>query len=114
MDRLVSLSVGTTGTEDYMRIFQDVSELARNMVDTHEYVNVSASVVGSFDEDEQECCDHEHLHYNEKTLQKVRKVLTTSLAPFGFDAQEDIGSLICAMQDAGILFRERKVEGNKR
>ena len=51
MDRLISLSVGVTGVEDYVRTFEDISELARNMVESHEYVNVSASVIGAPDED---------------------------------------------------------------
>jgi hypothetical protein len=103
---MVSLTVGTTGAEDYMRIFQDVSELARNMVDTHEYVNVSAQLVDTSEEDEEPGCDHEKLHYDEYTLVKVHRALTEALSPYGMN-KEAASYFITAMQNAGILFRER-------
>ena len=111
MDRLISLSVGVTGVEDYVRTFEDISELARNMVESHEYVNVSASVIGAPDEDEP-CCKHEHLHYDDQTLVKVRQTLMDSVAPYGY-SDYVVDQLLYDLQNAGILFRERKPSTEK-
>lgn len=111
MDRMVSLTVGTTGAEDYQRTFMDISELARNMVDTHEYVNVSAQKIDEPDESDEPGCNHEQLHHDDVTLIIVRQVLQNNTGSFGKDEQ-NVTNLISALQNAGILFRERP-RGNR-
>lgn len=101
MDRIISLSIGTTDTEDYIRTFQDVSELACNMGDSHNYVNVTAYVVGAPNDDDDE------MDYDEETLYKVRKALIEAVAPYGH-GDRYVDDLIHAMQNAGIYFREKR------
>lgn len=110
MDRLVSLSVGVEDVEDYVRTFQHISELAMNLGENHTYVSVSASVVGEPDGEPEEA-PSENLHYDEDTLVKVRQALTEAAGPYGH-GEHYVDDLIHAMQNAGILFRERpKNEG---
>lgn len=105
MDRLVLLGVGTEGAEDYFSTFQDISELARNLGETHDYVDVTVSVIGEDSSDEANC-DREHLYYDENTLSKVRAALMDAAGPYGHGDQY-VDDMLYAMQNAGILFRER-------
>jgi len=99
MDRIISLSVGTHGAEDYFSIFQDVSELARNLGEER-YVSVSATMIGDEPGDDEDEVDK--LYYDEDTLMKVRKILRErGLSNLIID--EIINDLL----NAGILFRER-------
>jgi len=105
MDRLVSLTIGTVGAEDYYVTFGEISELARNLGDNHKYVNVSAQTYDETEESEPDP-ENENLHYDENTLAKARRVMTNYLVPEAAEA------LINDLQNAGILFRERaKNEG---
>ena len=97
MDRLVSLSVGTCGAEDYQNTFLDVSELAKGLAPTHTYISVSAQKLGDSDTE-----DREELRHDENTLNKVREAIVGS----GFTVKTAT-ELISAIQNAGILFRER-------
>lgn len=98
MHRLISLTVGTFGAEDYASAFMDIGELAGALGSQHDYVSVSAQVVND-DEPEPE---HERLHHDENTLNKVRK----ALMEHGLSS-DLMTSAITDMQNAGILFRER-------
>jgi len=97
MDRLVSLSVGTVGPENYVSAFQAVAALAVALGETHAYVNVTASVVdeemndGDLDSD-----DIERSHF------KIHEALVKA----GF-ADKTASYIISTIQNAGILFRER-------
>lgn len=104
MDRLISLSVGTEGAEDYFSTFQDVSELARNMGAVHNYVNVTASAVDAPVDDAPE-----ELYHDENTINKVRQALWAALASKTEDIPASIlDDMINSMQNVGILFRERR------
>lgn len=108
MERLLSLSVGTDGSEDYVRTFQDLSELAKNLGESHKYVNVSTCVVDEVTEDEDE-----ELFHDENTLFKVRAAIEKGIrAPLAEGGPEVMDSLVTnvinEIQNAGILFRERK------
>lgn len=108
MDRLVSLSVGVEDPEDFARTFQDLSELARNLGVTHDYVSVSSSVV---DENLHEEPAGEDLYHDENTLVKVRVAAAQALfTHFGSSPSindEAVTDLINEITNAGILFRER-------
>jgi len=101
MDRMISLGVGTDGDEDYFSTFQDISELARNLGATHNYVNVTASVVGS-DESPDE---HDELYHDEQTMFTVRRAIAIALKSDVNDA--NVLDVINELHNAGILFRER-------
>lgn len=98
MDRIISLGVGTEGAEDYFSTFQDISELARNLSATHDYVNVSARVVEDSDDEKAE-----ELYYDENTIAKVRSVLQSH----GL-TDDQANSIINGFQNFGLLFRERR------
>jgi hypothetical protein len=97
-NRLISLTVGTQEAEEWFRTFQEISELAANLGASHHYVSVS-----SIDPEEQSEEDYEDLYYDEKTLEKVGRVLLNH----GIDL-ERIPSVLSEMKNAGILFRERR------
>jgi hypothetical protein len=99
--RLVSLSVGVGGDEDFARTFQDLSELGRNLGVTHEYVSVSASTMH---EDLHEEAAGEDLYFDENTLFKVRQALISAIVGL---TEENVNDAINAMQNVGIVFRER-------
>jgi hypothetical protein len=99
MDRIISLGVGTEGAEDYFSTFQDISELARNLGATHDYVNVSARAVVEDSEDEKA----EELYHDENTIAKVRSVLQSH----GL-TDDQANSIINGFQNFGLLFRERR------
>lgn len=101
MDHMISLSVGTQGPENFGRVFQDLSELARNLNEAHSFVSVSASAVGE-DPDDVDYCNREHLRHDDNTLLKVRE----ALARVGL-TDSVIEGCIADMQNNGILFRER-------
>lgn len=99
MDRLVSLSVGTVGVEDFFGTFEQVSELAKNMGAKHDYVSVSSSVTDADQNDEPA---EEILYYDENTLYAVRMAIKQS----GL-TDESATRIINDIQNAGILFRVR-------
>lgn len=100
MDRLISLGVGTDGDDDYFQTHQDLSELARNLGATHNYVSMMAQSVVDDDSD----TDEEELYYDENTLFKVREAMMIN----GWITGEMCDEIINRLQNAGILFRERK------
>lgn len=102
MDRVLSLGVGTTGEEDFYRTFQDLSELARNLGASHDYVIVSATLV-NVDDSEVLADDGEDLYHDEETLNKVRKIIAKYV---GY--HDVVLSIINDLQNTGILFRERR------
>lgn len=103
MDRLINLGVATEGSEDYFRTFQDISELARNLGESHSYVSVSASVVGEEDDVEDVSSEAERLHHDENTLRKVYDAIMKN--GLSRKTAEDV---VNNLQNAGILFRERR------
>lgn len=105
MDRMISLSVGVEGAEDYFSTFQDISELARNLGAVHDYVNVTANTVFSDAEDEpDDGPNDEELYHDEQTIPKFRAVLKD----YGL-SDKTVSDLISNLHAAGILFRERRV-----
>lgn len=105
MDHLVSLSVGTNGEDDFLQTHQDLSELARNL-GTERYVSVTANVFPMDDEEDdavdESVCRREHLTHSENTLEKVIRAIEGE----GFTTKT-ASELVTAIQNAGILFRER-------
>lgn len=98
VERLISVTVGTKEAEEWFATFQELSELAANLGAAHHYVSVSSVV-----RDEQSEDDYDDLYYDDKTLDKVR----TALREHGM-GHTLITSAISDMQNAGILFRERR------
>ena len=97
MERLVSLSVGTTGAEDFFSTYQDMSELAANLGANHDYVSVTASVVNDDGEEEAP----EELYHDEFTLYNAKRaIMKTGLSSA---TAEDVINLL---QNAGFLIRE--------
>lgn len=107
ISRLVSLSVGTETAEEYVHVFQDISELARNLMVSYKYVTVSANIIDT--EDDKPEGDPDGLYYDDKTLDKVRRALWAVLAnkSEGLPASV-ITDMITEMQNEGIFFRERR------
>jgi hypothetical protein len=99
MDRLISLGIGTVGAEDYFSTFQDMSELARNLGESHNYVNLSAQVVDGEPEPDGKL---EEVFYDENTLFKAHAAIQGA----GF-SEKTAFDIINALQNAGILLRER-------
>lgn len=98
VNRMISLTVGTQEAEEWIRTFQEISELATNLGVAHHYVSVSSSVL-----DEQSEEPDENLVYDENTLQKVRTVLRQ----YGM-TDELVTDVINEMLNIGLLFRERR------
>jgi hypothetical protein len=107
-DRLISLTVGTKGAEEWFRSFQDLSELANNLGNVHHYVSLSSSAMG---DEEPDPIDND-LYYDENTLRKVHNELVIVLSRCGAGehmASEDLATTIIGeLQNSGILFRERR------
>lgn len=110
-DRIVSLSALASGAEQYTRLFMDLSELARNLTDDFQHVSVTASRV---DEDDSEpLCDPDGLYHDEQTLVKVREAIKRGLGERVWTARDVLTNaivteIITEMQNAGILFREKR------
>lgn len=100
MDRLISLGVGTNGYDDYFQIHQDLSELARNLGDNHNYVTVSVSNIDEVVDDE---TDDDEILYDKVSLEKVGQVLMKNGWPIK-TAEEIIDNLY----SAGIVFCKRR------
>lgn len=98
MSRLISMTVGTKQPEEWFQTFQELSELAANLVVSHHYVTIS-----SIDSDE---CDNEdtseQLYHNDDTLVKVRTIFKKFLD----DVEIDVAMSV--LQNAGIVFCERR------
>jgi len=111
-NRLISLTVGTEGAEEWFRCFQDLSELATNLGAVHHYVNVASSVAG---EDEEPTCDPEGLYHDEFTVFKVHQTIMNEIETVNVpgvilspEEKQDLATaIINKLQNAGILFRER-------
>jgi hypothetical protein len=101
MDRLVSLSVGTVGSDDYFQTFQNLSELASNLGENHEYVTVSASGI---DVDNTEEVEPELFYRDENTLHKVRK----AILDIGYSSHS-VEDIITHVQSNGVVFCERVI-----
>lgn len=102
MDRLITLGVGTSGTEEWMSTFQDISELARNLGEAHSYVNVTSTFV---EEDDDEDYEQERLYHDEDTLLKVVTQINRAVP---FLTTKEVTDIVNEIQNAGILFRERR------
>ncbi len=102
LTHLVSLAVGAKDAEDHARLFQDISELSRNLAEDHDYVSVTSTLVG---EDDEEDVEDEDLYHDHNTLVKVREALQRGVTGLTDDMAMD---LIGEIQNAGILFRERR------
>lgn len=100
MDRMITLSVGTCGAEQWMHSFQDLSELAVNLGESHDYVNVVSSVIS----DEREEDAEEYLRHDENTLLKVITAINAGVPDL---SSEEVTNIVNQIQNAGILFRER-------
>lgn len=96
-DALVTLGVSTKGADDRAQTFQELSELAANLSVTHDYVNVSATMVDDVEDDEPE-----QLYADGNTIQKV----LDAIMDLGYSARS-ASDIVSRIQNAGILFRER-------
>lgn len=103
MDRMISLTVGTVGVEQYLETFERMSSMTLDFAEGHGYVSLSAQEVDNEAEPE---LPPENLHYDENTLVKVRNVLFEAVGPYGH-GDSYVDDLMHALQNAGILFRER-------
>jgi hypothetical protein len=113
LSHLVSLSVGTTGGENHAEVFEGVTNYSKLLAKTQDYVSVSSQLVGSGEDDdevEDAGCAEEHLRHDEDTLVKVREALVRGL--MGTTDLDLIDQLVTNqinhLQNAGILFRERR------
>jgi hypothetical protein len=108
IERIISLSVGTTAAEDWFKTFQQISEIATALDKSEDftYISVSSTVAGTDDGSEG---DPDGLYYDDKTLDKVRRALWVVLAnkSEGIPASV-ITDMITEMQNEGIFFRERR------
>lgn len=95
--RLVSLSVGVSDSEGYARTYEDLSDLARELSKVHDYVNLTTQIQTT-DVDEIEECPY----HDEETITKVKRALLDSALTI-----PQMEYAFAAMQNAGILFRER-------
>jgi hypothetical protein len=109
--RMISLSAVTNGSEEYYRLFQDLSELANNLSAVHEYVTMNATW---FSDDEGPQGDPDGLYFDEATMFKVRQAIMDAIAKelrVPVDSYQIMDKLamdiITELQNAGILFRER-------
>ena len=107
-DRLITLTVGTKEADEWFGTFQELSELAANLGVAHDYVDVSSTSfidlsTGSFESDEF-VVEREELHYDENTLMKVVAGINTAVPEL---TGEQVVDIVNAMQNEGILFRER-------
>jgi hypothetical protein len=105
-NHLISLTVGTEGAEEWFRAFQDLSELANNLGTVHHYVSVSSSAVGNEESDPID----DDVYYDDNTMVKVREALVSTLSRLGSgtSASQAADAVILELQNAGILFRERR------
>lgn len=102
---LISLSVGTKDAEVWHQTYQELSELAANLGAVHDYVTVSSALVGGDDDVETE----DELYHDEETLTKVHAAIGKALLANTDEAHPDwITDIITEIQNAGILFRERR------
>lgn len=108
-DRLISLTVGTKGAEEWFRTFQDFSELAGNLGSVHHYVNVTSSVVEN--DEESDDSSSESLYHDANTLVKVKRAIRNALLKNGCAANttldEVVDDIVTETLNEGILFRER-------
>lgn len=107
-DRIISLTVGTVGAEDWFKTFQQISEIATALdkADDFNYVSVSSSVV---EDNPQPEGDPEGLYHDDETLTKVRRALVRVLELRRNNVPDQlITDLITEMSSEGILFRERR------
>lgn len=97
-NRLITLTIGTKGAEEWFATFQDISELARNLGDVHHHVSVSSIVPDQSEDD----AFTEELYHDDNTLNKVRDAIVGG----GF-TKETANDMINYVLNAGVLFRER-------
>lgn len=100
---LISLSIGTVGADDHARTFQEMSELSANLAPSHPYVSLSSNLADDND------VPDEDIFYDEQTLFKVRDAVEKAITVhFGLGNPKVTTDVIIEMQNAGILFRERR------
>lgn len=92
---IISLTTMVTGPEQWAKIFSQFSELAENLGSQYPSVTVSSQHYEFEEEEELET-------HNEDTLFKVQQALA-KVMPL-----RDIYYAISELQNAGILFRERR------
>lgn len=100
MDRMITLSVGTVGDEDYVRTFQDFSELAKSLGEVHTFTHLSCSLVG---EDDVNVDVNEDLYHDEGTLDKVKQAIQIAKPDI---LVHEIDDIVNQIQNLGVLFRE--------
>lgn len=94
---IVTLSIGVDGEEEWDRIYTAFLTSAREYGPQYSYVNVSSSLA-----EEEEVLEKGSETHTEETLFKV----AIGLREAGLD-EDAIRDAIRAMQNNGILFRER-------
>lgn len=99
MDRLIMLGIGVNSGDQWAEAFQDMSELARSLGETYDFVDVRSSVIGK-DEDLYSR-DVETLYHDDQTISKVHDVICS------LGLAEHANDIINDLQNCGILFRER-------
>lgn len=108
VNRIISLSVGTSGAEDWFRTFQQVSEIATALDKAKDFTYISVSSTVADDDDEPEC-DPQGLYHDDNTLMKVRSALVKVLDLHQVEPSGNlVTNLIIQMQHEGILFREQR------
>lgn len=96
----VNLNALTSDPEQWDQIYKEFTGVAKDWGQRVEYISVSSSELG----EEIEVVEEEELYYDENTLQKVLEALKNVSVLTDHLAREAITD----MQNAGILFRERK------
>jgi hypothetical protein len=115
MDRIISLSVGTDGVEDYASTFADVAELGKALGSNHSYLNVSAQFVADgTDEDPEPEVEEDiignKLYFDESTMITVKRAICKGLLDNHIDVTPSgriVTEIVNALQNEGILFRTR-------
>jgi hypothetical protein len=90
---MVTLSIGVDGVAGWDTIYEMFSNTVRELGPQYPYISLSSTVTS----------DAEDITYDDETLEKVTKALGET----GWN-HIAIADAISRMQNAGILFRERK------
>ena len=106
-ERMTSLTVYTLEAEEGLDVIKILNDIGAEMALNHQSVTVSTHKMGDrLDGDD----DPDELYHDENTLMKVREALGHVLVRRreGWTMDELVTDLIGEMQNAGILFRERR------
>lgn len=102
MTHLITLSVGTEGPDQHKAVFGLMSDIGAEFALDYHYSSIT-----SVDTDRPNDGDEEF--YDEHTLFKVREAIKNAIEVRVATAPEAmINDIINEMQNAGILFRERR------